>query len=73
MWPTSTSSVAAPTGPLRREARDRARPHTRQTRCTPFARRAEIDWAPLIASTSAEPKGRRPPGGPPSRRAARSP
>ena len=68
MGPTSTSSVAAPTGPQRRGARDRvacrrtetldrARPHTRQTRCTPYARRAEIDWAPLLASTSAEPKG----------------
>ena len=48
---------------------ERARCHTRQTRCTPYARRVEIDWAPLIASTSAGPKGRRPPAGPPSRTA----
>ena len=47
--------------------------HTRQTRCTPYARRVEIDWAPLIASTSAGPKGRSPPAGLPSRRAGRSP
>ena len=33
----------------------------------------EIDWAPLIASTSAGPKGRRPPAGPPSHTATRSP
>ena len=36
-------------------------------------RRVEIEWAPFIASTSAGPKGRPPPTGPPSRRAVRSP
>ena len=35
------------------------------------ARRPEIEWAPFIASTSAGPKGRPPPTGPPSRRAVR--
>ena len=60
---------AAPIGPrrtqCRRPCRLPPRIHTgagavppRQTRCTPYARRVEIDWAPLIASTSAGPKGR---------------
>ena len=39
----------------------------RQTRCTPYARRVEIEWASFIASTSVGPKGRPPPTGPPSR------
>ena len=83
--PPGRSSGAAPIGPRRRHSAgdrvacrraytlERARCHTRQTRCTPYARRVEIDWAPLIASTSAGPKGRRPPGGPPSRTVTRSP
>ena len=85
MWATRTSSGAAPIGPRRRHKAgdrvacrraytlERARCHTRQTRCTPYARRVEIDWAPLIASTSAGPKGRRPPAGPPARTVTRSP
>ena len=85
MWATRTSSGAAPIGPRRRHSAgdrvacrraytlERARCHTRQTRSTPYARRVEIDWAPLIASTSAGPKGRRPPAGPPSRTVTRSP
>ena len=48
---------AAPTGawtssPAAAHTLERARCHTRQTRCTPYARRVEIEWAPFIASTS---------------------
>ena len=76
------ASGAAPTGPRRREARDRvacrrtsdAGPRPRHAAgCTPYARRAEIDWAPLIARSPPSQTIERPPGGPPSRRAARSP
>ena len=83
IWPTRTVRPGRrPTGPRRQGdvvacrrayTLERARCHTRQTRCTPYARRVEIEWAPFIASTSAGPKGRPPPTGPPSRRAVRSP
>ena len=69
----STDYSLAAFGKLQHIPLERARCHTRQTRCTPYARRVEIEWAPFIASTSAGPKGRPPPTGPPSRRAVRSP
>ena len=79
MWATRTSSGAAPIGPRRRHVQETVSPAAAHTHWVPHAADPLHAIRPTGGdrlgdqSTSAGPKGRRPPAGPPSRTVTRSP